>query len=94
MKTSCIYNFFHITKIQGNILSNHKSGKSGIQTHGTDKAVHRISSPAHSVTLASFLIRREYTTFSVSLSSPELKFSLNLTFISLTKQQTKIISRI
>lgn len=77
MKTSCTYNFFHITKIKG-ILSNHKSGKSGIQTHGTDKAVHRISSPAHSVTLASFLIRREYTTFSVSLSSPELKFSLNL----------------
>jgi hypothetical protein len=74
MKTSCIYNFFHITKIQGNILSNHKSGKSGIQTHGTDKAVHRISSPAHSVTLASFLIRREYTTFSVSLSSRKAIF--------------------
>ena len=31
------------------------SGKSGIQTHGTAKAVRRISSPVHSITLASFL---------------------------------------
>ena len=76
MKTSCTYNFFHITKIQGNILSNHQSGKSGIQTHGTDKAVHRISSPAHSVTLASFLcIVQSYYFFSFINSFLSIIFS-------------------
>ena len=62
----------------------YRSGKSGIQTHGTLKSVRRISSPVHSITLASFLSSAKVIKiFHIQKNGPvkEPSFCVNIIFL-------------